>query len=105
MSTEQPLPTLTEYLGGLRAEIDEYSTMLKDLDPEDIKDNIKIVLSIHARIVEIRTQVVRSKEDKLMKFRTQEIDPFLTALNFQYTGWSRLGTFMENEWKMAKGAL
>lgn len=94
-------PSLETVIAGWRQEIKDYYSALADFESQPIVTVLKITGAYHARAFQIRNQLLQTDNNKAVRFRLDCIDPFITALEFQFKVWSRIGSQQDSEWKMA----
>lgn len=70
---------------------------------EDISEILKTIAAYSARAEFMRNQVVRSNNDSYVQFRVYELDPFIKAVQFQFSVWSRIHSVKEADYKMSTG--
>lgn len=92
-----------EWLSALRVELDDYCVRLGQFAGADPADVLAIISSIHARLSHLRVQLYRNGSQRAKSVRTQEIDPLIEALEFQFKCASRIISLSEQEWRMAGG--
>lgn len=86
-----------------RDELDGFLSMMQQWSQIDPGTVMMQISSIAARLIEIRSNVVRSENRTLQAFRTKELDPLLDQVEFQFKIHSRRVSSMSLEWDMAKG--
>lgn len=86
-----------------RDEIDGYLTQMQAWSMTDPATVMQQISSIGARLIEIRTQVVRSESRLLQGFRTKELDPLLNQVEFQFKIHSRRLSSMTLDWQISGG--
>lgn len=98
MSTE-------DFIEPLRAELSGYRAEMCKLKGNTTRDVMVFLSSWHARATVMRAQAVRSESRRANAFRTQEVDPFIEACDFQFRLWSRVQAFDSDEMRMARGQI
>lgn len=98
-----PVPDERSWLVGVRDEIAEYAGQIEQFSTLDVSVVLSHISSIHARLSNIRMQCMRSGSRTANALRTQQIDPLIDALEFQFKVTSRSMALMELEWQMARG--
>lgn len=97
------METTENFIDPLRAELSQYREAMCKLKGQGTRDVLLQLSAWHARAVTMRAQVVRSESRRSNGFRTQEIDPFIEACDFQFRIWSRIQSFDDSEMRMARG--
>lgn len=86
-------------------EIDGYYETLTTLEQQEAENVMMVLSSLGARAAEIRSQVNRNDSRRAQAFRIKEIDPFISALEFQFKVWSRFVSIKEFDMKLSRGQL
>jgi hypothetical protein len=86
-------------------EIDAYYTVLTTLDEQGAENVMMFLSSLGARAAEIRSQVNRNDSRRAQAFRIKEVDPFISALEFQFKVWSRFVSIKEFDMRLSRGQL
>ena len=91
---------LTEY----REEFLSYLKEMFDFKQVDNPGEIMGTLSsMSARARWIRTLVVRSTKPEYVRFRIDELDPFIAETEIQFKIWSRIAAVAKEEFDMTRG--
>ena len=69
-------------------------------DPEAI---IPRLSAMSARASTFRNTVIRSDHTRLVRFRIDEIDPFLSEVKNQFAFWSRYQSVIKDEQDLSRG--
>jgi hypothetical protein len=96
----------TRYAGQIeawQAELDGYYKTIGVFDQEDPEDVMMYLSAFAARAAEIRSQLNRNDSRRAQAFRIKEIDPFISALEFQFKIWSRYVSIKEFDAKLQRG--
>lgn len=95
--------TRNSALSSFKSELDQYRHAMTEYSNSD-SDAVLLTLSAHhARVCEIRAMLVRMAGVEAGKLRTQEVDPLLEAMSFQFKIHSRLIATYEAELRMTGG--
>lgn len=86
-----------------RDELDIYLDKMQDWSSSDPGLVMEEISSIAARLVQIRCDIVRSESRAMQGFRTKEIDPVISQVEFQFKIHSRRLSSMTLEWDVARG--
>ncbi len=92
-----------EELAALRAEVDEYFSLMKrfhEMEPDEIFMKLS---SITARAAEIRIALVRRESRRCTALRTKEIDPLIEQVDRQFRMWSRILAVKEIDVRLSGG--
>ncbi len=89
-----------DILATWRAELDDCHQKMEEFHRYETADIFRLLASFSARASYIRGQVMRSEKRALTAFRTQELDPFISTLDYQFKVWSRYQTTLQIEWEM-----
>ena len=95
---------IQEVLDKWRPEIQGYLQEMQGF--EKIKNPQEIIprlSAMSARVSTFRNAVIRSDNSKMMRFRIDEIDPFLGEIKNQFSYWSRYQSGIKDDWEMSKG--
>lgn len=93
----------SQQIGGWRNEIDAFLTSMQDWEHSDPDTVLREIAGIGARLVEIRTQLVRSESRSFQSFRTKELDPLMDQLEFQFKIHSRRHSVEKFDWDVSRG--
>jgi len=100
MSLEQIDNTLQEY----RDELLKYHKEMYDFHKVRVPLEIQAKCSaFHARAAWIRNTIIRSPQQKVIRFRIDELDPFISEVKNQQAIWSRYSAILKDEYEMTKG--
>ena len=89
--TNETLTKAREEITSYHAEMCEFKTY------EDIKKILLTLSGYSARAMYIRNAFIRSPVNEIMRFRIDELDPFLNEVDRQFKVFSRLATLYDNE--------
>lgn len=84
-----------------RTELDTYHGEMAQFISCDPSEIFRKLAAYSARASYIRGQVMRVDNRALTTFRTKELDPFITTLDYQFKVWSRYQTTVQMEWEIA----
>lgn len=100
-----PIAPFASTLGvpELQAELDGYLRTMQEFAGWEPDAVLLTLSSMAARMLEVRTRMVRDNGQRATAFRTKEIDPFLEQCDFQFKIHSRLLAAHELEFKMMGG--
>lgn len=93
--------TLSQAISTWRKEIDTYYDKMEGFENDEIRSILISLGSFAARVDHMRLKVIRSTNPEAKRFRLDEIDPFLSAVDRQFKIWSRIQSQVEAEWKMS----
>lgn len=100
------IPDLNMTLEDARQEVEDIYDHMKDFYTQEPDEVMRLCGGYHARLAEIRMYVERCEDQgnfRLLKqFRTKEVEPALKDLKHQYDIASRLLTYRQLDWEMAK---
>lgn len=89
-----------------RLELDEYYVEIAGFAKMQMTEVFQRIAGYTARMSYIRMVIQRLPETRpLIKFRTQELDPFLEECQNQFRLWSRHATMLQHEWEISKVVL
>lgn len=98
-----PQRTGGEALVNWRRELDGYykeMVSFSEVEPDEI---FRSLSAWTARASYMRSQIVRIDSKAWVKFRTQEIDPFISECDRQFRVWSRVFAVQSLDWNMSRG--
>lgn len=93
----------TDQILSWQAEIDGYYSTITQFGNEDPEEVMMYLSAFAARAAEIRSQLNRNESRRSQAFRIKEIDPFISALEFQFKVWSRFVSIKEFDARLQKG--
>lgn len=95
--------TRNAILDGFKRELDDYRRAMTQYASSDSDVVLLTISAHHARLCEIRSDLVRMSGTESAKLRTSEVDPLIEALGFQFKIHSRLIATFEAELRMTGG--
>lgn len=99
------MSTTEDFIEPLRTELTGYRTEMCKLKGHTTREVMVLLSGWHARATVMRAQASRSESRRANAFRTQEVDPFIEACDFQFRIWSRVQAFDSDEMRMARGQI
>lgn len=92
------------FLLNCKNEIDTYYKAVKLFHEQEPDEVLRQVSAFTARLLEIRSRLMRSGGVQSTQFRTRELDPLMENLDLQWKLHSRLHSFREFDYKASGGA-
>lgn len=98
------LKTVETDINSLRREMDSYYQSMQNFSTGDPRENLMQLSAFSARMSAVRSHIIRNGDGKAeANFRTKELDPFIAECDRQFKIWSRLITYSQHEFEMARG--
>ena len=95
-----------ENLNDWRPEILGYQKNMYEFHKtKDIKDILEQLSAFSARASWLRGLIIRSPKQEYVRFRIDELDPFIDEVREQFKIWSRYATIVTDEYKISKGQM
>lgn len=83
-------------------ELDQYYEAMEEFPRLHVREILKQVSAFHTRAHRMRKELIMSSNRMAEGFRIKKIDPFLSAVDFQFKVWSREATIMTTEWEISQ---
>lgn len=93
----------TPSVEGWKVEIGEYYSAMQDFKQMDPTEVFLCLSAFSARACEIRFLAMQSESRRGQVFRSQIVDPFIDACDFQFRLFSRIQAVRDMEFKMSGG--
>lgn len=100
MSSQDIEATLQEYRDEL---LGYHKMMYKFQQIADPREILLVLSGYSARASWIRFTIIKSPHQKVIRFRIDELDPFLVEIDRQFKIWSRISAIVKDEYDMSKG--
>lgn len=96
-------PRLQTGVEAWREELGAYFAEMQTFESMDLVEIFMRLAAFSARASEMRNQASQSDNRRANAFRSQAIDPFLEACDFQFRVFSRIQSVREMEFKISGG--
>ncbi len=80
----------------------DYGELRDNLTVKEVQEIMQKIAAFRARLFFLSVGFKKYNDVKLIRLKTDLIDPFINELSEQFTVWSRIFTLMQHEYDMSR---